>query len=202
MKVRQEIDYSNIKFDSPIKLNNGKYFINASINEDDILVQLGPNLQTISDISSVLDVRLSNQNNIDLLREAEDQMLQFAKDNKDDWFPDSGITNDYLDNAIMSFVKPVHKSPDVVFRMRTSSKLCVYNSSREEIEKDIVLENTALSCIVQLSGLWFTKTRFGVVWKVFQIKLNPDKKKKPICLFEDAEDDINDEIENVFPDCD
>ena len=55
-----------------------------------------------------------------------------------------------------------------------------------------------VSCIVHLSGIWFTKSRFGVVWKVIQIKLNKEKEKK-ICLFEDADDDEYDDMENAFP---
>jgi hypothetical protein len=51
-----------------------------------------------------------------------------------------------------------------------------------------------------LSGIWFTKSRFGVVWKVFQIKMNPEKKPKEMCLFDDADDDECDEMENAFPD--
>ena len=133
-----------------------------------------------------------------LLREAEDQMLALAKDNKEKWFPDQDITDDYLDNAFMSFVKPIKKSNDVNFRMRKSSKLSVYNHRKEEIDEEDVSEGKLVSCIVHLSGIWFTKSRFGVVWKVIQIKLNKEKEKK-ICLFEDADDDEYDDMENAFP---
>jgi len=199
-KVTNSIDYSAVKFDEPAKGTDGKYFIRTHCDEEDILFQLSK-VETKSQIASSFDVAVSNQDNIDLLREGEDQMLALAKDNKENWFPDSGITDEYLDNAFMSFVKPVKKTSDVNFRMRTSSRLVVFDKTKEEVEPEEIEEGMYVSCIVQLSGIWFTKSRFGVVWKVFQVKQIPKKeKKKVVCLFEDADDDDYDEMENAFPD--
>lgn len=196
--LNNSINYTEIDFGTPVKGKDNKYFIQATTNENEILFQL-TNLHCKSEVGSTFDVQVTNEANIDLLREAEDQMLQLAKDNKENWFPDQEITDDYLDNAFMSFIKPIKKSNDVNFRMRTSSRLSVFDTNKEEIEKEEVTEGMKVSSIVQLSGIWFTKTRFGVVWKVFQIKQEKEKKKK-ICLFEDAVEEEYNEMENAFPD--
>ena len=196
-KVNNSIDYSNVQFGDPTKGNDNKYFIKSTIEDSDIFLQL-KDLHCLSEIESTFDVKMTNENNICTIREAEDQMLALAKDNKEKWFPDQEITDDYLDNAFMSFVKPIKKSSDVNFRMRKSSKLSVYKHRKEEIDEEDVSEGKMVSCIVHLSGIWFTKSRFGVVWKVIQIKLNKEKEKK-ICLFEDADDDEYDDMENAFP---
>lgn len=197
--ANNSIDYTQIEFGEPKKGKDGKYFIQTQMNEEDILFQL-KKLKCKSGVGSTFDAEVTQEANIDLLREAEDQMLALAKDNKEKWFPDQEITDDYLDNAFMSFIKPIKKSSNVNFRMRTSSRLAVYNVAKEEVDAEDVEEGKVVSCITQLCGIWFTKTRFGVVWKVFQIKLNPEKKPKEMCLFDDADDDECDEMENAFPD--
>ena len=193
------IDYSNVTFGDAKKGKDGKYFISTTVEDEEILFQM-KKVVCKSQITSAFDVQVTQENNVEIIREAEDQMLALAKDNKDEWFPEQNITDEYLDNAFMSFIKPIKKSSDVHFRMRTSSRLSVYNAVKEEVEYDEVVEGKTASCIVQLSGIWFTKSRFGVVWKVFQIKLDREKKPKDICLFEDADDDEYDEMENAFPD--
>lgn len=196
--ANNSIDYTQIEFSEPKKGKDGKYFISTSLEENEILFQL-KKLNCKSEITSSFDVQVTDSSNVDLLREAEDQMLALAKDNKDTWFPEQGITDDYLDNAFMSFIKPIKKSQDVNFRMRTSSRLSVYNAIKEEVDFDEIQEGKSVSCIVQLSGIWFTKSRFGVVWKVFQIKMDKERKPKEVCLFEDADDEECDEMENAFP---
>ena len=193
------IDYTQIEFGKPKKGNDGKYFIQTTMNDEDILFQL-KKLKCKSGIDSTFDVEITQEANIDLIREAEDQMLALAKDNKDDWFPDQEITDDYLDNAFMSFVKPIRKSSNMNFRMRTSSRISVYNVAKEEIDVEDVEEGKEVSCITHMSGIWFTKSRFGVVWKVYQIKLCAEKKGKEMCLFDDVDDLECDEMDNAFPD--
>lgn len=196
--ANNSIDYTEVEFGTPMKGKDGKYLIGTTLESNDILFQL-KKLKCKSGVNATFDVQVTKESNVDLLREAEDQMLALAKDNKDKWFPEQEITDDYLDNAFMSFIKPIKKSNDVNFRMRTSSRLGVYNVAKEEVDPEDVEEGKEVSCITQLSGIWFTKSRFGVVWKVYQIKLNPEKKPKEMCLFDDADDDEYDEMENAFP---
>ena len=120
-KVNNSIDYSNVQFGDPTKGNDNKYFIKSTIEDSDIFLQL-KDLHCLSEIESTFDVKMTNENNICTIREAEDQMLALAKDNKEKWFPDQEITDDYLDNAFMSFVKPIKKSSDVNFRMKKLMK--------------------------------------------------------------------------------
>ena len=62
--------------------------------------------------------------------------------------------------VVLSFIKPIKKSSHVNFRMRTSSRLGVYNVAKEEVDSEDVEEGKEVSCITQMCGIWFTKSRF------------------------------------------
>jgi len=196
-----EIDFESIEFGKPYKKEDGKYFIAIKNIDKDVLVNLGRNVICKSKVKATLDVKLSEQNTINMIENAEEIMLLKTKENKEEWFPNiEGMTDEYLEQAMMKFIKRT-KNNCAHFRMRTSSKLIVYNSKKEEIAMDNINEGTNIKCIVQMSGLWFTKSRFGVVWKVYQIK-TINNKDPTVCLFDDASEILSEELENVFPEDD
>jgi hypothetical protein len=50
-----------------------------------------------------------------------------------------------------------------------------------------------------MDGLWFTKSRFGLTWKVVQAKIKKEKAPSRKYMFDD---DVSPEpeLDNVFPD--
>ena len=53
----------------------------------------------------------------------------------------------------------------------------VYNGSHEKLESSDVIKDSQVNVIVQLYGIWFTQSRFGLTWRLHQIKVNTPTKK-------------------------
>jgi hypothetical protein len=198
-------DFNNVEFGNPIKGNDGKYFVSAFVKEEtqsnELICQFGPRLQAKSSLtaeSTSLECIFADPQLKDFITDCDDHMLAFCKDNKETWFNSTDISDSYLDNAMFPSFKQVKKTDSCVIKLRTSSVMNIFDSSKEEIDIDNITEDSKVSIIVQLAGLWFTKTRFGLTWKIKQIKLHNEKPKSAgKYLFEDAEDE---DLDNVFPD--
>jgi hypothetical protein len=200
-------NFELITFGKPIKGPDNKYFVNTYLksdstqNSEDVICQFGPRLQTKHNLtieSTSLECIFADKSTKDFISDCDDHFLAFCKDNKEEWFNSSEISDSYLDNAIMPSIKAIKKSDMQVVKFRTSSQMNIFDSSKEKIEIDNIQEESKISAIVQLAGLWFTKTRFGITWKLKQIKLHNEKPKSGgAYLFDDVDDD---ELDNVFPD--
>jgi hypothetical protein len=198
-------DFSNVEFGTPIKGNDGKYFVSAFVKEEmqsnEIICQFGPRLQTKNSLSSEstsLECIFADNQLKDFITDCDDHMLAFCKDNKEAWFNSTDISDSYLDNAMFPSFKQVKKTDSYVIKLRTSSVMNIFDSSKEEIDITSITEDSKVSVIVQFAGLWFTKTRFGLTWKIKQIKLHNEKPRSSgKYLFEDAPDE---DLDNVFPD--
>ena len=197
-------NYENIEFGKPVKGKDNKYFINSShiVDEEtcDIICQFGPDVynktKILEDASSVEFV-IKNEKLLDFIKDCDEQFLNLAKENKDVFFPEQNITDNYSDQAIMPSIKTSKKIH--TFKVRTSPVLGFFSSNRDILSCDDIEVNDKLSIIVQISGLWFTKTRFGITWMLKQIKKNEMKSDKiGESLFYD--DDEENDIGNVFPD--
>lgn len=196
----KNVNFEGFSFGSPIKGPDNKYFVSASVNSEDIICQFSRLLckNTLDSESSSLECVFADTNAKEFFNDCDDHMLAFCKDNKEAWFNSADISDAYLDNAIMPSIKSVKKSDSYAVKFRTSQQMTVFDSSKEEIELSSIVQDSKISVIVQLAGLWFTKTRFGITWKLKQIKLNNEKPKSSgLYLFDDVEDD---ELDNVFPD--
>lgn len=196
------VDYSKLTFGSPVKSADGKYFISTLHENDQVLVRFNSwltcntNLMMNNEKASQIDVTLKIPEYIETVRDFEENLLQKAKELKDEWFPEKGITNEYLDSAFMSSLKPIKKSQDHVMKIRTSREMEAYTNDQKEIELSDVKENSEVGLIVNMQGLWFTKTRFGIVWKIMQIKLKKPKTKREYMF----DDDDNVDDDNLYPD--
>lgn len=194
-------EFTEIKFGCPIKGSDNKYFVSAFCNSEEILCQFAPRLlvkNSLNSESTSLELQIADPKIKEFISDCDDHMLAFCKDNKEAWFNSSEISDSYLDNAILPSFKTIKKSEAICIKFRTSSSMGIFDSSKEEIDCDQITEESKVSVIVQLAGLWFTKTRFGITWKLKQIKLHNDKpKSQGQYLFEDADDE---ELDNVFPD--
>jgi len=207
----KNIDYEKFTFKKAIKGKDGKYFIASSIQEDDevkneILTQLGQiecktNMvdQESQEQATSLDFVLDNLKQIEFISEMDEHMLICCKEHKEEWFPGQELSDSYLDSAFMPSIRSTKKGSKQVLKTRVSSTTLIYNSDKEVQEPTVVTSGIKVSTIACMAGLWFTKTRFGITWKVRQIKVQKEPKKiRTDYLFEDAESD--EELDNVFPD--
>ena len=208
-KIIKCIEDVDIIYTKPKKQDDGKYFVGMFNKNDEepsseVLFQFGPKLcckTNLSVDSSYIDLQISESSILEAIKEVDDAVLLAAKTNKDVWFPEQGITDSYLDNAIMTSLKSIKKSNiDFSFRTRTSKDMVIFNSSKEQVEHDEVTNTSYIAVILQVAGIWFTKTRFGPTWKTRQIRIFKDQKNTiNNYLFEDADDEDFD-TDNVFPD--
>jgi hypothetical protein len=198
-------NYSNIEFGTPLKGKDNKYFINSSHTVDeetcDIICQFGPdvyNKNKINEEAQSVEFVIKNEKLLEFIKECDEQFLNLAKEKKEMFFPDQNITDNYLEQAFMQSIKSIKKTN--VFKVRTSSVLGIFTSNRDVLTCNDIDINDKLSIIVQISGLWFTKTRFGITWMLKQIKKNETKADKVgESLFYD-DDEESEELGNVFPD--
>ena len=126
-------------------------------------------------------------------------MLKMTKEKKGEWFPDKEISDEWLDQAFQSGFKQIKKSNDATMRFRVSKDLDVYTSEKEETTPDEIKDGVNIAIIALMDGLWFTKSRFGLTWKVVQAKVKKDKAPSRKYMFDD--DAVPEPVlDNVFPD--
>ena len=106
-----------------------------------------------------------------MLKSVEDYVLQELKLNKDDWFVNKGIDDLFLENGLTSTVLK-----NQVYRFRLMEDAQVYDGTKTPVQLKDVTKGDVFKCIVQLTGLWFTPSRWGVTWKVMQMK-SPSRKQ-------------------------
>ena len=203
----KEPNFETIHFTKPIKGKDGKYFVAMNSQESDesneIICQFGPKLKISSDVQesdTSIDVLIVQEEIIDFIKDCDDNALAFCKDNKEAWFEDEDISDSYIDQAFMPSIKEMKKQKGSYgMKMRISRDMDVFNGNKANVEKENIRKDAKVSVIVQMVGLWFTKTRFGLTWKVMQVKLNEDKEKKigQSMFFEENNEH---DIDNVFPD--
>lgn len=202
-------DFSKIVFGKPSKGKDGRYFIPCNLLGDDgqpsteVYNQFNKQVLLTSQLTGAgIDFHLANDEDIDFIKECDDFALAKCKEMKQEWFSSEDITDSYVEQAFMNSLKEVKKQKGVVvFKTRTAKDLTVFNSAKDVIEASEVEENAKVSVIVQLAGLWFTATRFGVTWMLRQVKQQDSIKQKKIgaSMFVDDEEDEQ-ELDNVFPD--
>jgi leucyl aminopeptidase (aminopeptidase T) len=150
-----------------------------------------------------LDVLISGKDNsvspfIELVSDYEEAMVKAAKELKSDWFPDKEITDDYIDSAFHASFKPIKKTHDAIMRLRTSKELQIYTSEKEETTSVDIKEGSKIAMIVLMDGVWFSKNRFGITWKVVQMKIHKQKESSKKYMFDDNVE-VERELDNVFP---
>ena len=205
---KSDIDFSSVCYGQATKTKDGKYFIpiwfaNESSPSSTILFQLSkisfasPLINTDSQsLNNHIDVLISHDN-VDLINMCDDQILKAAKDNKSNWFPNADLSDGYFDQAHMRSLKPVTKSMFQSFKLRTHKNLKCYNSNREVITpQDADIQRTG-TMLIQLYGIWFTKSRFGITWRLQQVKVPSIKQPISTCMIDE---DSDSDIDNVFPD--
>lgn len=204
------IDFSKISFDKPV-MQGDRYFIPARYEGSErILIQFNSWMTCNADLSNeegvtkpTLDVLISGKDNsvspfIELVSDYEEAMVKAAKELKSDWFPDKEITDDYIDSAFHASFKPIKKTHDAIMRLRTSKELQIYTSEKEETTSVDIKEGSKIAMIVLMDGVWFSKNRFGITWKVVQMKIHKQKESSKKYMFDD-DVEVERELDNVFP---
>ena len=104
-----------------------------------------------------------------------------------EWFKKKSQSRDVSDALFTRSVKLATENGEITdkypptFKMKVANydgkfKPLVFNSQREQLEPDLVnlvQKGQKLTAIVKLNGIWLAGGKFGLVWDLQQVKLNP-----------------------------
>ena len=199
------VHFDKITFSQPIK-HGDKYFIRAKYEEDKVLIKYnswGTNVKDLmneGDLSTSMEIFLKGGENVNQLVEflidLEEGMIKRAKEDKDIWFPEKGLTDEYLDDSFQSTIKMAKKTKDATIKLRTSKDMVAYDSKKEEVTLDNIVQDTTIGVIMAMDGVWFSKNKFGLTLKVVQVRIKKEKESRK-CMFDENDEE---EQENVYPD--
>jgi len=141
--------------------------------------------------SSFVDMNLTHEDYKNYVQTLDDTLISLLKENKDEWFVGKGLTTQFIDTGYLPSLK---RNND--WRMIVSEDLAVYDDNKNHYDVHELNAKDTMRCIVQLSGLWFTNTRWGVSWKLIQLKKTKKKEIRNEYMFPDeADTDMLDVIE-------
>lgn len=190
----EDLCFDNASFGKPVK-GNGFYSIRVTYNKESpepIFLQT-PKIMLTSNIvdTKFVDMNLAHEDYKNTIQLIDDTLISLLKKNKDEWFVGKGLTDQFIDTGYLPSLK---RNGD--WRLNVAEDLVVYDDNKNVYNTNSLMIGDTMRCIVQLSGLWFTNTRWGVSWKVIQLKKTKKKEIRNEYMFPDeADTDTHDVIE-------
>ena len=129
----------------------------------------------------------------------DQKILERLKEQKEELFPGKDLEDSFLEVGLMPSVKLDASSKELSkLKLRCPKDVLAYDSSKKEISLDTVELDAEVTVIVNLVGLWFTKSRWGTAYNICQLKLH-NKRTEPIreCMFADDVEDTEEEPEDI-----
>jgi hypothetical protein len=202
----EDLEIESLAFGIPKKTND-HYAISLFTGEEKqrIMIQT-PKLKLNAELSlepmTFADMTCSNTEFIESIKQVDHAMVSLIKANRDTWFPNKNIDDTFVEVGQMSSVLMKN-----VLRLRVPPKVDVFDNAKNQLtELTHIDAGTSVRCILHLSGLWFTATRWGLSWNVVQLKTYPKEKPKTVYsgyLFPDEDDEsstsIVEDIDTVTP---
>lgn len=146
--------------------------------------------------------------NLNVLNET---LIQGAKNNSEVWFGNvkSEIVLRELITPVISYSKEKDKYPPTIkanlMQKNGNYDLEVYDENRNSIVYDgnLDLKNARITALIQCLGIWVIGSKFGITWKIVQMKVIPAKKLHGYAFKEiendSAEVEIHEEEEHNEP---
>jgi hypothetical protein len=137
------------------------------------------------------------------LNTLNETLIQGAKNNSEAWFGNvkSEIVLRELITPVISYAKEKDKYPPTIkanlMQKNGNYDLEVYDESRNEIKYDgtMDLKNARITALIQCLGIWVIGSKFGITWKIVQMRVIPAKKLQGYAFKEIANDSA--EVEAV-----
>lgn len=198
------LNVDNIIFKTPPKKEDNKHYFFASTKEGKNVYLQTPKVNMLSELDASSDVQhidfqTTDETFINKLREVDEQVIQRIKEEKETWFTGKNIDDSFLEGAQTHSLQLAPKS-NVKYnvKLRVMSDLKVYDQDKNELDSSAKLTNLPVKCIVQMVGVWFTAHRWGIAWKVVQMKAGKKKQLVPY-MFTDDEDIEDDDQKSICP---
>jgi hypothetical protein len=188
-----ELNYKDLVFNKPIK-RDGYYYMNITKYIDipiPVYIQT-PKVNLQSNIINInyVDLKIHNEEYKNDIQNIDDNLLTLLQANKTDWFEGKGLTDQFVNTGYL----PTLNRNGYWRVSMINDNVDVYDETKNTIDIDELKIGDQLRCIVQLKGLWFTNTRWGVSWKLIQLKKTISKIKIDY-MFPDDQDIDHDVIE-------
>jgi hypothetical protein len=101
-------------------------------------------------------------------KQVEEAILQLALANKSTWFRED-IADETIAQSLRSFLQ------DRTLRVRVGEDLAVYDASKTRIGLPVA-STTKVKAVLELSRITFSKTQFGSIWNLKQLRLVEDSR--------------------------
>jgi hypothetical protein len=198
----EDLEIESLSFGIPKKTND-HYTISLFTGEEKQRIMLQtPKLKLNADLSlesvSFSDMTCHNQEFIDSIKQLDHAMVSVIKANKETWFPNKNIDDTFVEVGQMSSVLMKN-----VLRVRVPPKVDAFDNAKNQLTDTNIDTGTSVRCILHLSGMWFTATRWGLSWNVVQLKTYPKEKPKTTYsgyMFPDEDDECPvEDIDSVTP---
>lgn len=170
-----------MEFSKPQKLPDGRYFLKVSgcrHQLNDVLLQ--------DDLSVSKSVNFKIDDNTELFKTIDDQIINQAKQSKIEWFGKE-LSDETIQNAYQESVTDGILNASLA-TVKGQTVTLAFDRQRNEIELQEVKADTKCDVFLELSGMWFLKKSFGPIWRVIQVRVRGGP-KVPIfpkeCLFTD-----------------
>ena len=165
------------------------------IEPEKLMIQVNDvSFDNVGSRGNYMDVTTKNPALYELVKNVESHTLTQLKENKDQWFGKPDIDDVFLESGLSSTAVK-----DSKFRLRVMDDVKIYDGEKTEKSFSDLKANTRCHLIIQLVGVWFTPGRWGVTWKVMQVKLK-DKRtgvydyKKYLFSDNDSDDDRDEDL--------
>ena len=170
-----EIDVDNFLFGKPLK-HEGRYHVNLThkVNANSLAHKIY--MQTpVMKLHTELNQKFadfvcpSNSGLTNMMSLVDAKMLKKVKENKENWFDEKCIEDSFFEVGQYPSIKPDTETTSII-QLRTPEDTVVYNQDKEVINVKDVPKESCVSAILQLAGIWFTKTRWGLTWRTVQLR--------------------------------
>lgn len=184
-----EVDFANLKFSS-IRKTSGLRFIQAYNDKKPFRLQI-PTSRIPFDLNmnfyNQLELNISlgnNQEMIDNIQAIDEQMVQFAIENK--WFK----SKDFIYTPMLKKSKDDKYPPTIRIKFQKKDDditTIFYDKKKDRIDihkvKDVInllKKDTYIKSAIECVGVWINDTKFGLTWKAVQLRVMPNPNQPTI----------------------
>ena len=190
-----ELEYAK----TPKQLSDGRFFVKVCKPwGEKLVIQLNNTVLCTSYESSDSSITISvNEQHAGKIVDIDTLTVQAALANSVDWFK-----RELKPKTVNAAYSKSITSDDNTMNVekmggKAATATGIYDHKKNAVENRDIPQGTVCDVLVELTGVWFLKTTFGLVWRVVQIRLKPPSRKKvpiaaPVYMFQDetpAEED-------------
>jgi hypothetical protein len=169
-----QIDAATIEFEKP---GAGTFGAGQFIKFRDKIVVQTPRVETLGCYAWQLDassparqyfVFRCPDNMIEWTRAIETRVLDVAQSRSKEWFG-TVVDPSVIASWFVPSIKEANMRLSIPFR-GDECQVAFFDAKKNPVEFDQVPANSLASVILELDGLWFRNKRFGLSWKLVQVK--------------------------------